>query len=369
MPSDGRAILALVAAAVVCGVATPLMASVARSAGILDHPVGYKRHDGPTPYLGGLAILLGTIAASLPIAGVGSPVPAVVGCAATICVMGTLDDWRPIPWSARMAVQAAIAGLVWIAGAGWSLDLPGWANCVLTIGWIVVATNAFNLIDNLDGTSAAAAAAAAFGIVVIALHGSLGWPAVVAAAVLGAAAAFLPYNLSRPARIFLGDGGSTLLGFVLAVTAMAVLPDESATTGLIAGGLLLGVPIIDAAVTLGARRRRGTPFLTGGRDHVTHRILGLVGSVRATAAIVAAAQLELCAVAVAWMVSGLAGAVVAAAGLAVAVWAGIFVSRGAVVSAEPATGLISALRRTDSMARSTGIEPRAAGTAPRGKAQ
>jgi UDP-GlcNAc:undecaprenyl-phosphate GlcNAc-1-phosphate transferase len=369
MPSDGRAVLALVAAAVVSGLATPLMAKVARSAGILDHPVGYKRHDGPTPYLGGLAILLGTIAASLPIAGVGAPVPAVVGCAAGICVLGTLDDWRPIPWSARIAVQAAIAGLLWIAGTGWDLDLPGWANCVLTIGWIVVATNAFNLIDNLDGTSAAAAAASAVGIVVIALDGSLVWPAVIAAAVLGAAAAFLPYNLSKPARIFLGDGGSTLVGFLLAVTAMAALPGESAPTGLIAAGLLLGAPVIDAAITLGARRRRGIPLLTGGRDHVTHRILRVVGSVRATAAIIAAAQLGLCGLAVAWIVSGLAGMAVAAAGLALAVSAGIFASRGAVVSAEPAAGLISALRSTDSMAPSTGIEPRAAGTAPRGKAQ
>jgi len=369
MPSDGRAALALIAAAVVTGLATPLMAQVARRIGILDHPVGYKRHEGPTPYLGGLAILLGTMAATLPIAGVGSPLPAVAGCAAAICFLGTLDDWRPLPPFARMAAQAVIAVVLWIADAGWSLDLPGWVNCVLTVGWVVLATNAFNLIDNLDGTAAAAAAASALGIAIIALDGSEVWPVVMAAAVLGAVAAFLPYNLNRPARIFLGDGGSNLLGLLLAVTAMAVLPGESAPVGLIAASLLLSVPILDAALTLAARRRRGIPLLTGGRDHVTHRILGLVGSVRMTAAIVAAVQLGFSAIAVAGIVSGLPAAPVAAMGLAIAVCVGIFVTRGEVVSAEPAAGLVPAIGTADRMAANTGLEARPGRTGPHEEAR
>jgi len=182
------------------------MAHLARRAGILDHPVGYKRHAAPTPYLGGVAILIGVVAGTLAFAGIGSPIPAVSHAQLRSVCSGPLTTASDPPLS-RMAAHAVVGGLLWLAGAGWSLDLPGWANCTLTVGWVVVATNVFNLIDNLDGTSAGAAVGFRDGDGDHRARRRHVWPAVMAAAVVGAAGGFLPYNLSRPARIFLGDGG------------------------------------------------------------------------------------------------------------------------------------------------------------------
>jgi UDP-GlcNAc:undecaprenyl-phosphate GlcNAc-1-phosphate transferase len=306
MASDARTIAAFVAAAALTAVATPVLAGLARRAGILDHPGGYKEHERPTPYLGGVAILLGVLAATLATAGVESPLPAIAAAAAAICLLGTIDDWRPIPPAPRVAVQAAAGAAIWEAGAGWSLALPDWANLVLTVGWVVVATNSLNLIDNLDGTASGAAALSALGITVIALGAATdAWPAYVAAAVLGACVGFLPYNLSGPARIFLGDGGSTLLGFLLAVGVMGALHDASGSVAVVAAVLLLGAPLLDTAVVVISRRRRGVPTLTGGRDHLTHRIHARVHSARGTATIVAVAQGGFSALAVAMVELGL----------------------------------------------------------------
>lgn len=291
MSLELEALLALLIGMGVGVIAVPPMARLARATGIIDVPGGYKQHERPTPYLGGVAVLLAILTATLVMAGVSSPIPAIALAATAICALGTLDDRRPIPPAVRLAVQAGIAAALWGAGAGWDLGVPDWANLVLTVGWVLLAANAFNLIDNIDGASSSAAAMSALGIAAIAL-GATGdsWPALLAAASLGACLAFLPYNLATPSRIFLGDGGSTLLGFLLGVAAMGTLSGESVPTALIAAILLIAVPVIDTAVTLGSRRRRGSPMLAGGRDHLTHEIHGRVGSIRATAAIIAIAQ-------------------------------------------------------------------------------
>jgi UDP-GlcNAc:undecaprenyl-phosphate GlcNAc-1-phosphate transferase len=346
MPSEADAVTALLIAAALTALVTPVMSHVASNVGIFDHPVGYKRHERPTPYLGGVAVLLGVLAAILAMAGVSTPVPAVAAGAAAICVVGTLDDWRPTSPVLRLTLHAVIGGLIWEAGAGWGLDVADWVNLLLTIGWVVLATNIFNLIDNLDGTSAAAAAGSALGITAIAMIDAPGaWPAVLAAAVLGASLGFLPYNLAKPARIFLGDGGSTLLGFLLAVAAMGALRVEAGPIGLIAAILLVAAPLFDTALTFGARRRRGVPLLTGGRDHVTHRIHARVGSARRTAAAVALAQAAFSAIAVATIHQGVPALPVAAALLLVAVSGGIVVWRGRLGSAPPSSGPLPTMRR------------------------
>src|SRR5918995_424444 len=185
MPSDESAVAAVIVGAGVSAIATPMMIRVARRAGILDHPGGYKRHARPTPYLGGVAIIV------------------------------------------------AVALI---------LDAEAWV-------------------------------------------------ALVALALLGASLAFLPFNLARPARIFLGDGGSTLLGFLIAVSAMGALFDESAPAPAAIMVLLLGIPLLDTALVMVSRWRRRVSLLTGGRDHLTHRVLARVGSSWKVAAMAATAQI------------------------------------------------------------------------------
>src|SRR4051794_15806187 len=243
MSPELKALTAVSVAAAVTAVATPLMARVALLVGLLDRPVGYKQHARPTPYLGGVAILLGIVAAALLLMGTSSPIPVIVLGAAAMCALGTVNDWRPLPASVRLAIQTAIGIAIWAGEAGWATGLPSGVEGLLTVGWVVLAANTFNLLDNLDGAASSVAAGSALGIVVIALAtGGAVWAAVIAAGVLGACLAFLPFNLARPARLFLGDGGSTLLGFGIAVSGMGALHGHPSATVLLAAALLIGVP-------------------------------------------------------------------------------------------------------------------------------
>jgi UDP-GlcNAc:undecaprenyl-phosphate GlcNAc-1-phosphate transferase len=234
-----------------------------------------------------------------------------------ICLLGTFDDYRPLPKSVRVAGQAAIAAGVWALGAGWETTLPQWADLLLTIVWVVAATNAFNLFDNLDGAATSVGAGSALGVVGIALFAGGSWPpAILAAGLLGACVAFLRFNLARPARIFLGDGGANLLGFVIAATAMTALGGRTSVTVYLAAALLIAVPLLDTAMVSISRSRRGTPILAGGRDHLTHRGQVHLGTARRVAAAVFAAQALICALSVICLQIG--PAAVAAAAIAVA---------------------------------------------------
>ena len=332
MSSDLEALAALGVAAALSALLTPTMARLARRGGILDRPVGYKGHGQPTPYLGGTAILLSVLAATMITAGVSSPVPEITVCAVAVCALGTLDDWRPIPPAIRLVAHAALAAAIWEAGAGWGLASSDGINLVLTIGWVVLATNTLNLIDNLDGTAGAAAAGSALGIAVIALtQGGADWAALLAAGLLGSCLGFLPYNLAKPSRIFLGDGGSNLLGFLLSVAIMGAVSGQSGAIGLVAAVLLIGTAIIDTALTITSRWRRGVNPLTGGRDHVTHRVNAWVGSPQRTAAVIGAVQIVLSGLAVAAVELGAPALPLAAAmalvlggSVAMVVWRGGF---------------------------------------------
>jgi UDP-GlcNAc:undecaprenyl-phosphate GlcNAc-1-phosphate transferase len=313
MSLELEAVIAVAIGVTVAGVATPLMARVGDAIGLLDRPGGYKQHERPTPYLGGVAILIGVVAATLLVEGVASHIPLILLAAAGMCALGTIDDWKPIPPALRLAGHGAIGAAVWAGGAGWDFGAPAWIELVLTVGWVVLAVNTFNLLDNLDGAASSVAAATALGVAVIALAtGGAAWAAVVSAALLGACLAFLPFNLARPARVFLGDGGSTVLGFLIAASAMGALNGEPSATVLLAAGLLIGVPALDTALVFISRRRRGVPMLAGGRDHLTHRANSRLGDPRKVALEVSSGQLALSAIAAFAVVLGPLGIVVAA---------------------------------------------------------
>ena len=119
-----------------------------------------------------------------------------------------------------------------------------------------------------------------------------------AGALAGACAGFLRYNLARPARIFLGDGGSMPIGFIAAGAALAAADGSHlGAAALPCAALIVGLVILDTTLVVISRRRRGVPLLTGGRDHLTHRLLAMTGSPRTVAAMLATLQLGLCAVA------------------------------------------------------------------------
>ena len=150
--------------------------------------------------------------------------------------------------------------------------------------WVVAVVNAFNLFDNMDGAASSMACVVAGALAVLGLVNGDTWLSVVAAALCGACAGFLPHNLASPARIFLGDGGSMPIGFAVAALAMIGVGDAAREWQSLAMGLLfVGVPALDTGLVIVSRRRRGLSILTGGRDHLTHRARQRLQTARAVA--------------------------------------------------------------------------------------
>jgi UDP-GlcNAc:undecaprenyl-phosphate/decaprenyl-phosphate GlcNAc-1-phosphate transferase len=214
-------------------------------------------------------------------------------------VVGTADDRMGLGVTLRLIVQVLTAVAVWAVDLGWTmLDNPT-ADLLLTIVWVVGITNAFNLMDNQDGATGTVGAVSSAGIgTLAAIQGAVPL-AVIAFSLSGACLGFLPYNLSKPARIFLGDGGSMPIGLLVACTTMAIPDGALDWTLLFAAAPLVGLPILDTTLVVVSRVRRGAPVLSGGRDHLTHRLLGMAGSERKVALILAVAQAALCGLSIA----------------------------------------------------------------------
>ena len=305
MSPELRAIAIFAAGAVAVWLLTPLAIQAALRFQMLDVPSGYKGHKHATPYLGGAAILGGIIVAGIALAG---PTPglwlnhgwALVACALVLFVLGTTDDRLNLPMALRVTIEAGLAVALYYLGHGWQIFHLGALNLALTIFWVVGVVNAFNLMDNMDGAAGTAAAISAIGAGALALVSGKTALAPLCFATAGACAGFLPYNLARPARIFMGDGGSLPVGMMVAALTMSVVrAGYLGASGVLVGGLLVGLVILDTTLVTYSRARGGRPVLTGGRDHLTHRILNQLGSPQAVAAVLATTQLIVCAITIA----------------------------------------------------------------------
>jgi UDP-GlcNAc:undecaprenyl-phosphate/decaprenyl-phosphate GlcNAc-1-phosphate transferase len=303
---------------------TPVAIAIATRTSFFDHPEGYKGHLRPTPYLGGLAIIVGILAGVLAVRGTDSAHWVIIAGGVVICAIGTLDDRVSLPISLRTLLEAGLAVLLWWTGRGWAVFHNGPADLILTVVWVVGLMNAFNLMDNMDGAAASVAGVSAIGAGILALLSGDGVLAALAFAVAGACAGFLPRNLARPARIFMGDGGSLLLGLLVArVTMAAVTPSYLGPSGVIVAAMLAGMVILDTTLVVISRRRAGRAVLTGGRDHLTHRLGHLLGEPRTVALALAGTQLLVCSVTIAAAQAGI-GWVLLAGGLALA-FAGVLI--------------------------------------------
>ena len=331
MSPDLRAVATFALAAFAVWLVTPLAIRAAVRFQFLDTPVGYKTHARATPYLGGTAILIGVVVAALVLSG---PTPgvrlghgwAVITCALVLWVIGTADDRIPLPLAPRVGVEVGLAVALYYLGHGWQIFHVEALDLALTIFWVVGVVNAFNLMDNMDGAAATAAGISALGAGTLALlSGKAVW-APLCFAVAGACLGFLPYNLlSRPARIFMGDGGSLPVGMMIAALTMSVVRSEYlGPRGVVIAASLVGLVILDTTLVTYSRTRGHRPVLSGGHDHLTHRLVKRLGSPGAVAATLAAAQFVVCAIAIAAARAGLgwillAGAACIAFGIAV-IW-------------------------------------------------
>jgi UDP-GlcNAc:undecaprenyl-phosphate GlcNAc-1-phosphate transferase len=279
--------------------ATPYAIALADRLQFYDKPAGYKGHLRPTPYLGGAAVMAGLIVALSLAAGTWQKTAPLLAGVVLLCGLGTIDDRRPVSPALRVAAELGLAVLIWATGLGWHLHAGASVDLALTGLWVVGVVNAFNLFDNMDGAASTMALVVSAGAALIGVVSGDVWLAVGAGSLCGACLGFLPRNISVPARIFLGDGGSMPMGFVVAVLVMVAAGSSPvAWRALLVALLLVGIPALDTSLVIVSRRRRGVSVLTGGRDHLTHRARKLLPSARAVALLLGAVQAALSVVAV-----------------------------------------------------------------------
>jgi UDP-GlcNAc:undecaprenyl-phosphate GlcNAc-1-phosphate transferase len=290
-PASGTAEGAILAFLATFGL-TPFVRLMALRTGTLDLPGPRKAHAGPTPRLGGVAVIAGFVLALGRRPLVDRELLAIAVMALVLMVAGAIDDTRGLSARLRLALQAGAALLVIAAGVRLNL-FPGSAgmaaNVALSVIWIVGITNAYNFIDGIDGLAVSLGALIAALLMQVARGGGQPGLAETCAALAGALLGFLPYNLrvGRPAAIFLGDSGSASVGFLLA--ALAIKEDWAEGDPLVAVAtpvLIFSVLIYDMVHTTASRLLSGRVrsfrdwIEYVGRDHIHHRLSDLLGGPR-----------------------------------------------------------------------------------------
>ena len=263
---------------------TPGVGRFARFIGVVDEPGETRRvHTHPVPRLGGIALLLGIFVPALAFLELDGPYRGILLGAAIATTVGAIDDFRGLPWWGKLGGQVA-AGAVAV-GFGVTVDrftfpgfgsqeLPEWAAGAATIVWVVAIMNMVNFLDGMDGLAAGICAIAGSTFAIIGL--SLGAPeaALLAAIVAGACFGFLHHNF-YPARIFMGDSGALLLGFLLATLAIEGLVKTAALATLVLPLLVLAIPIVDTSFVVAKRLKYRQPLYEADRTHLHHRFMNI----------------------------------------------------------------------------------------------
>jgi len=209
--------------------------------------------------------------------------------ATLVSFLGLWDDRWPTSPPAKLLWQSAAAIVVVMAGVKIQMFGSQAVDLSVSLIWILAVTNAFNLLDNMDGLAAGVASIAASFFLGLAAYNGQYLVGALAAALLGACLGFLLFNFN-PARIFMGDAGSLFIGFVMAALAIKMrFPGQTLAVSWMVPILVLAVPLADTAYVTVARLRRGDPFWRGGKDHLSHRLVTLGASHRRAVALLYAA--------------------------------------------------------------------------------
>jgi len=250
---------------------------------VVAAPRADRWHTRSTPLLGGSGIFAGFLVA-VGIAVAAGVTPAsrelggIVGGCAILFVAGLVDDVFSLPPLAKLAAQGGAAALVIASGIHVQIISNDIAATALAVFWLIGMTNAFNLLDNMDGLAASLAtiACAFFAVDAFTIHPSH-MIAVLALGICFGCLGFLPYNLRlrRPASVFMGDSGSQLLGFSLGALGLASSWTVAGSTvaTLLLPLLVLAVPLLDTTLVTVVRLLEGRPVTKGGRDHTSHRLV------------------------------------------------------------------------------------------------
>ena len=280
-------IAALLTALVISFFTTPVVRALAHKVGAVDVPRDNRRmHKVPIPRMGGLAIFLGFVLSVLIFVPMTTSLRTMLLGAVIIVVLGIFDDIYALPAKLKFVVQI-IAALVAVFGGNvitilsnpnifsgnpyWNL---GWLSIPVTVLWIVAITNSVNLIDGLDGLACGVSTISSLTMLVIALAVAEPTVALLMAALAGGCVGFLPYNLN-PAKIFMGDTGSTFLGYILAVVSIQGLFKLFTIISFAVPFLMLGLPIFDTCFAFFRRIAHGQSPMAPDRSHIHHRLIDM----------------------------------------------------------------------------------------------
>lgn len=277
------------------GTFTPLMRNLAFKIDFMDYPnSSHKSHTEKTPYLGGVAIILGIIFVTFGalfsqgnLRGNAWTAITLFLPALTLGIVGLIDDRKALHPFPRFVAQTAVG--IFTSFVIISTDTVGnpsrnsLLDAVITIVWIVGIINSINFFDNLDGGAAGAVAATSLGLALITYASGQYLLCATSISVLGAVLGFLIWN-RNPAKIYMGDAGSLFLGTILSVLTIRLNPRvDSQIVSFSIPILLLAVPVLDTSVAVLSRIRRGVSIFQGGQDHLSHRLIRNGYSKRQTA--------------------------------------------------------------------------------------
>jgi UDP-GlcNAc:undecaprenyl-phosphate GlcNAc-1-phosphate transferase len=274
-----------VAAFVLAGLLTWPVRALAIKLSVMDLPnMERKTQREPVPYLGGVAIALSIIIVTYGAIyysdNTKTTFPLITYAllpAAVLGLMGLIDDIRGLPALPRLIAQTVVAILVALFLLNRDLQVFSFgsqlANNVIVVVWIVAICNSINFFDNLDGGAAGTVAVSTFGIALIAANQGQELITALSVVTCGATVGFLLWNKS-PAKIYMGDAGALFLGVLVAVLTIRLDPGISPQINSIAIlPMLLAVPILDTCIVVFSRIRRGISPFTGGKDHLSHRLM------------------------------------------------------------------------------------------------
>jgi UDP-GlcNAc:undecaprenyl-phosphate GlcNAc-1-phosphate transferase len=260
---------------------TPILRDIFRSYNVVDQPGLRRVHVYPIPRIGGIPIALGYAYALYSLSGngigLGAPLFKLLPGAAVVFLTGLIDDFFNLRPLVKLGGQIAAAGLVFWSGLGVDTfgsghELPLWINLPLTVFWLLLTTNALNLIDGLDGLCAGiglVATMAMFGAALLYGNQPLAYATLpLACALVG----FLCYNIN-PATVFLGDSGALLIGFLLGCYGMIWTQKTSTMLSLLVPLMALSVPLLDVFIAIVRRALRRQPIFSADRAHIHHRLL------------------------------------------------------------------------------------------------
>ena len=275
----------LVVALVIVILLTPAVGGMARILGVVDAPGEGRRRTNTrsVPRLGGLALFLGIFVPALAFVDLTPNMRGLLLGAAVATTVGAIDDFRGLRWWEKLGGQVIAASIavgfgIWVHRFTFPVlgvhELPAWVGAPLTVVGIVAVMNMVNFLDGLDGLAAGVCAISAGTFALIALDLGRVNVAILSAIVLGGTLGFLRHNF-YPARIFMGDSGALLLGFILAGISVQGLLKTASLVSLLLPLAVLAVPIVDTSFVVAKRIKHRQPIYEADRFHLHHRFLNL----------------------------------------------------------------------------------------------